>query len=277
MGIGAMNYLKELPKHHKSDLLIFQVLMYHCSFQAQSPFGQGWSSGPLLFLHMISKLPRWVWLGGSSLAFLAGMINAVGFMSFQHQGVTHLTGSTTLVGIAAARGDREMLFYLAGIIAFFVIGAALGGFVIQDGALRLGRRYAVALLLESGLLFLSIPLLTQQIELGAYLASCACGLQNGMTTTFTGASVRTTHVTGVITDLSIFLGQWLRGIPLDRRRILLNTLLLLAFVTGAVTGSLGFGTFRYHLLYFPAGVTGSVGLAYGLYATLTRKNRGGAA
>lgn len=220
---------------------------------------------------MISKLPRWVWFGGSILAFLAGMINAVGFMSFQHQGVTHLTGSTTLVGIAAAAGDREMVFYLAGIISFFIIGAAIGGFVIQDGTLKLGRRYGAALLLESTLLFLAVPLLTRQIQLGAFLASCACGLQNGMTTTFTGASVRTTHVTGVITDLSIVLGHWLRGIGIDRRRVLLNTSLLLAFLTGAVAGSLGFTVFGYQLLYFPAGVTGAVGLIYGVYTVLNRK------
>lgn len=35
---------------------------------------------------MISKLPRWVWTGTWVLAFVAGIINVVGFLGFEHQG-----------------------------------------------------------------------------------------------------------------------------------------------------------------------------------------------
>ncbi|MDB6109551.1 MAG: putative rane protein, partial [Pedosphaera sp.] len=56
---------------------------------------------------MISKLPRWVLWGALMLAFIAGMINAVGFLGFQHQGITHLTGTTTLLGIALAHGSAQ--------------------------------------------------------------------------------------------------------------------------------------------------------------------------
>ena len=210
---------------------------------------------------MISKLPRWVWFGGCVLALIAGMINAVGFLGFQHQGVTHLTGTTTLLGVAFATGDRAGAWHLAAIIGSFLAGAVLGGLLIQDGELKLGRRYGMALLVESALLLIAVPLLSRHIAIGEYLASCACGLQNGMVSTYSGAVLRTTHVTGIFTDLGIFIGQIVRGIPVDRRRIFLGVLLILSFFGGGVAGSVAFNSYSYGAFYLPAALTGVVGFA----------------
>lgn len=76
----------------------------------------------------------------------------------------------------------------------FCVGAMLSGLVIQDQTLKLGRRYGVALALEAALLLLAIPLFKQQQMQGALLAAMACGLQNAMVTTYSGARVRTTHL-----------------------------------------------------------------------------------
>ncbi|MCV5232039.1 DUF1275 domain-containing protein, partial [Escherichia coli] len=85
------------------------------------------------------------------------------------------------------------------------------GFFIESSALKLGRRYGVALCIEGRLLLLSLGFLVQGDLYGQYLASAACGLQNAMITTFSGAVVRTTHMTGIITDLGIMIGESLRG------------------------------------------------------------------
>jgi uncharacterized membrane protein YoaK (UPF0700 family) len=224
---------------------------------------------------MISRLPRWVWAGGAVLAFIAGMINAVGFMSFQHQGVTHLTGSATLAGIAVASHDGFKALRLGAVIAAFVAGAAFSGFLIRDSTLRLGRRYGVALLAESALLFCAVPLLRRDLALGAYLASCACGLQNAMASTYSGATLRSTHVSGAFTDLGIFLGQFLRGMPVDRRRVWLCLVLTSAFFGGGVAGATFFHVFAYGTLYIPAALTGVTGLSYGIYRhRLIRASRG---
>ena len=53
------------------------------------------------------QLPRWVWIGAGALACVAGMVNAVGFLGFEHQAVTHLTGTTTLLGAALAQDDQR--------------------------------------------------------------------------------------------------------------------------------------------------------------------------
>ena len=78
-------------------------------------------------------------------------------------------------------------------------------------ALRLGRRYGVALSVESLMLFAAIPLFRHQHLAGPLLAAMACGLQNAMATTYSGAVVRTAHLSGMFTDLGIMLGHWLFG------------------------------------------------------------------
>jgi len=214
---------------------------------------------------MISKLPRWVWGGGAILAVVGGMINAVGFLSFQRQGVTHLTGTTTLLGIVIAEGNSTQFLKLISIVIAFFTGATCSGFLVKDSTLQLGRRYGVALVVESGLLLLAIPFLRHGHAVGALLASAACGLQNGMVSTYSGAVVRTTHVSGIVTDLGIFTGQWLHGVPVDLRKLKLGGILLLSFFLGAALGALAFHRFDYGTLYFPAALTGIVGLSYGAY------------
>jgi uncharacterized membrane protein YoaK (UPF0700 family) len=219
---------------------------------------------------MIAKLPQWVWIGALALAFNAGLINAVGFLSFTHQGVTHLTGTTTLLGIAVAGGRFGEAAHLATLVGAFVAGAALSGFIIRDSTLHLGRRYGVALLIESALLVVAVPCLHRDNALGDYLASSACGLQNAMMSTYSGAVLRTTHVSGVFTDLGIFLGHLLRGMQQDWRRLRLWLALLGGFAGGGVVGALLFGALAYDTLYVPAALTALVGASYSVYRHLRR-------
>jgi uncharacterized membrane protein YoaK (UPF0700 family) len=214
---------------------------------------------------MISKLPRWAWLGSAALTAIAGVINAVGFLSFQHQGVTHLTGSTTLLGIALAEGRLVEVGHLLAVTASFLAGCIASGVITQDSNLRLGRRYGGALALESLLLFCAVPLLQRSDYLGAYFASCACGLQNGMVSTYSGAVLRTTHVSGAFTDMGILLGHRLRGIEIDFRRLRLCTMLIAAFFAGSLLGAVGYAHFGYATLYAPAASIGIVGFAYAIY------------
>lgn len=39
-----------------------------------------------------------------------------------------------------------------------------------------------------------------------------------MITTYSGAIIRTTHMSGIITDLGIMIGALLKGTPFDRRK-----------------------------------------------------------
>ncbi|MCF7220925.1 YoaK family protein [Marilutibacter chinensis] len=217
---------------------------------------------------MISRLPAWVWLGAGSLAVVAGMVNVVGYLGFEHQAITHLTGTTSLLGAALAEGDGRNALRLSLMVAAFVAGAVLSGIIIQDSTLRLGRRYGVALMIEAALLALAVPLLHRHQMAGAALAAGACGLQNAMTATYSGALVRTSHLTGMFTDLGVFLGHRLRGMPSDQRRLWLCLVIIVGFLLGGVAGAMLFRHLGYDTLYLPAALTGSTGIAYVGYRLL---------
>lgn len=211
------------------------------------------------------QLPRWVWIGTAALACVAGIVNVVGFLGFQHQAITHLTGNTSLLGAALVAGDARATGHLAGSIVAFVAGAMLSGLIIQDSTLRLGRRYGVVLTLESLLLVAAVPLFQRHLAAGSLCAAMACGLQNAMATTYSGAVIRTSHLSGMFTDLGIMLGHALRGMPLARRRLGLCGLVIAFFFAGGLAGAWLFARFDYAALYLPAVLTGGTGLAYVAY------------
>ncbi len=211
------------------------------------------------------QLPRWVWVGAAALSCVAGIVNVVGFLGFQHQAITHLTGNTSLLAASLATGDWHAARHLFAAMAAFVAGAALGGLIVQDSTLRLGRRYGVALSIEALLLWLAVPLFRHGLAAGAVCAALACGLQNAMATTYSGAVVRTTHVSGMFTDLGIMLGHALRGMPLARRRLGLCVLVISFFFAGGILGAVLFARFDYAALYLPAALTGITGVGYVLY------------
>ena len=213
-------------------------------------------------------LPRWVWIGAGLLSCVAGMVNVVGYLGFEHQAVTHLTGTTTLIGSALANGDTRSIMHLTSVALAFMSGAALSGIIVQEGTLRLGRRYGLALGLESLLLFAAIPLFMHGRLAGALLAAMACGLQNAMATTYSGAVIRTSHLSGMFTDLGIGVGHALRGLPLQKRRLLLCALIISGFFVGAASGAWLFIRFDYAALALPAAATGLAGFGYAVYRQL---------
>lgn len=226
---------------------------------------------------MIRQLPRWAWVGGAVLALAAGCINAVGYMCFRHQPITHLTGTSTELGISLAGGDMAGVLHWGLTIISFVVGAMLSGFIVQQRTLQLGSRYGVVLMLESLLLFAATPLIHDAKDLGLYLASAACGLQNAMVSTYSGTTLRTTHLSGIFTDLGIYLGQRLRGLDVDMLRIHVCLLIAGHFILGAILGAFGFAHIQERVLLIPAAITGVVGLGYAIYRNffLDRQNENG--
>lgn len=220
---------------------------------------------------MLTRLPRWVEKSGFVLALAAGAVNAVAIMGFNHQGVSHLSGISTLLGIQAAGGQLSIAMHLVLLLAAFLGGAAISGFVIGGQSLALNRRYSIALFLVSALLVAALLLLDRGASAGHLLASAACGLQNAMTSTFSGAVVRTTHVTGLFTDLGVHLGLRLRGESWESRRVWLSIALIVGFIVGGALGAWAFSLVRFLALIFPATLTMLLGVV-----ALSLANRNGA-
>ena len=223
---------------------------------------------------MIRKLPVWVWFGGIILTFSAGLVNAVALLSFTSEAATHVTGSITQTASAMAQGNWTKTLHLSAVIISFFSGSVISGMITRGSRLKLGRRYGFALALESALLLASMLLFQHCSLWGQLLASLACGLQNGMLTTFSGAIIRTTHMTGIVTDLGNKIGHWLTGRKMDKRRFALYLLLLVGFTAGGVTGSASFGYIGYSALIIPVVITGVASILYTIYAIRVHNRQG---
>ena len=220
---------------------------------------------------VLRQLPRWAWIGGGVLVFIAGIVNAAGYMGFRHQSITNLTGSSSLLGVALGTGDSAEAWHWVLSIGAFVVGAILSGMIVQQSTLQLGRRYGGALMLESLLLFAAVPLLDADDSIGLYLASMGAGLQNGMASTYSGMVFRTTHVSGMFTDLGIYVGQRLRGLQVDTLRVRVCVLVVMTFTLGSAAGALLFRVLGERALLVPAALTGLCGLGYSLYCQYAMK------
>jgi uncharacterized membrane protein YoaK (UPF0700 family) len=78
-------------------------------------------------------------------------------------------------------------------------------------------------------------------------------LQNAVITKISNAEVRTTHVTGLVTDLGIDLGKLLyvnrltreKMVLGNRKKLRIHAKLLLSFFVGGLLGAIGFKTIGY--------------------------------
>lgn len=214
---------------------------------------------------MISKLPKWVEVGALVLALIAGFVNAVGLLSFEHQSVSHLSGTSTLLGASFLGASFQKVIHLLGILLSFLLGSTIAGFLLHGTALKLGRHYDTALFLEAAFLLITLWFLTNGSFYGHYFASAACGLQNALATTYSGAVIRTTHVTGIFTDLGIMLGEFFRGESLDKRKAKLFLTIIIGFISGGTLGALMYTKYHFMALLFPAGICFFIAVVYRVY------------
>jgi uncharacterized membrane protein YoaK (UPF0700 family) len=218
---------------------------------------------------MWKRLPRWIWIGAWLLALVAGMVNVVGILGFEHETLTHMTGLTSRFAQGVVERDWHDVSIVLSIMASFVGGAMLSGLLVQDIALQWGRRYGLALFLESVLLAVATVLVKRHFAAGFCMASFACGLQNALATNFSGATLRTTHVSGMYTDLGMSIGHWLRRRPVDVVRVRICISTISGFAAGGAISAAMFPRIGLNALYIPAGIALALSVAYHL---LRRRN-----
>src|SRR5690606_38149958 len=120
----------------------------------------------------------------------------------------------------------------------FFCGALLSGVVLRDTLFRMRRRYGALLLVESALLFVSTLLALKGFKSAVPVAAMACGLLNAMASSYRGQTLRTTHVTGIVADLGVLLGNRLRGRQIRSWKFALLLSVLVAFFVGGLAGAL---------------------------------------
>ncbi|MBV8878768.1 MAG: DUF1275 domain-containing protein [Planctomycetaceae bacterium] len=201
--------------------------------------------------------------GAAAMAGTAGFVNSV-VLGFFHSPVSHMTGAVSRLGLDVAdRGTRDIwtgVFIIVG----FLSGATAAGLLVGARRLAPNRRFGIALMLEGLLLALAILLLRSGHRLGLPAAALACGLQNAIGSSYCGLQIRTTHVTGMVTDLGMMIGHWIRRQPVDRRKFTFFTAVFLAFGAGGYLGALADDRFGPYSLLLPSVGCMLAGFGYSL-------------
>ena len=91
-------------------------------------------------------------------------------------------------------------------------------------------------------------------------------MQNALATTYSGAIIRTTHVTGIFTDLGIMLGEFVRGDELDKRKAKLFLTIIIGFIFGGALGALLYIKYQFMALLFPICICLSIAVVYRVYS-----------
>ncbi|WP_370638248.1 YoaK family protein [Ancylobacter sp. Lp-2] len=195
---------------------------------------------------------------GLAMTFVAGATNAGGLLAVG-QYTSHMSGIISAMADNAVIGASGLVIAGIGALLPFILGAAVSAVLVNWARLHhVGREYAIPLTLEAFLL-LAFGLLGSLAHASpvALVADVAVlcfimGLQNATVTKLSGAKIRTTHMTGVVTDLGIELGKLFYlnhnrrrrpGAPLiyaDREKLKLLAMFVALFFAGGVIGALGF-------------------------------------
>ncbi|MBA3916956.1 MAG: DUF1275 domain-containing protein [Gemmatimonadaceae bacterium] len=193
---------------------------------------------------------------GWALAFVAGAINAGGFLAVGTY-TSHVTGAVSAAADDLVLGRTSLALTAIGAVVAFLIGAMSCAVLVNFAKRRqLTSAFALPLLLEALLILLFGLAGSRLAEAKALLLpatvlllSFLMGLQNAVVTKLSDRVIRTTHMTGIVTDLGIELGKWLywnrsrdRGpdVAADPERLRVLAGLLLAFFLGGLVGAMGF-------------------------------------
>ena len=197
---------------------------------------------------------------GCVLATVAGATNAGGFLAVGRY-TSHMTGILSSIADNLVLGQFGLSLAGLAFLLAFMAGSMTTAWMVNWSHRRDMRSvYARPLLLEA-ILLLVFGLFGAAIEqvsalfvpLTVLLLCFIMGLQNALITKVSNAEIRTTHVTGLLTDLGIELGKMSyinrlatpRKVVANRRKLRILGLLIGSFSGGALLGAFGFKTYGY--------------------------------
>ena len=207
-------------------------------------------------------LPFWMQLGAFFLAINAGMINVLGLVTVLHQSVSHMTGNVSMLSMALVQWQPATILYLVLVILCYVAGSCYSGLILGNSNFQLGRRYGVPLSLVAFFIFVCWLLLPYLPRYALLWACAAMGIQNAMVSHYKGTIIRTTHLSGVLTDLGLALGYRLRGLKVGQRRIILHLLILFGFLIGGLVASLIYPYLKLDAYLIPVALSCCLSLVY---------------
>jgi len=198
----------------------------------------------------------------SLLSGVAGIVNIVGVLGLNTL-TTNITGHFAFLSEEFVTKNYGLVWTYLVYVVFFLAGAFVSSILIEIAARRnMIHSYALPISLEIMMLLLVSYAggpIDDRFPSKAFL-SCmllfAMGLQNSLVTKVSQSVVRTTHLTGLFTDLGIELSQLMfyRGLPertVLRKNILLKAAIIGCFFIGGLLGGFIFLKLGIRTLYIP--------------------------
>ncbi|WP_143307195.1 YoaK family protein [Chitinophaga vietnamensis] len=192
------------------------------------------------------------------LCFTAGVVNAAALFAFSVL-TTNVTGHAALLAHRLATGDFRAARMVALWLLLFLAGAFFSALFTMH---RSKWRHVIPVVLEIIILVTigytghTYKGTVAQTEYFAGSLLFAMGMQNALVSTVSGYVVRTTHLTGMFTDLGIDLCHALADErkPDLRRRIILRLVIIVFFLAGGIVGGYAFLRYQYNTFYLPAAI-----------------------
>lgn len=186
-----------------------------------------------------SPAPFWVLVGGCILAFLSTAMNT-GMVLKAGNSVSQMSGEVTRFGRTLLQQEPEHLLYLQNLsvaISGFLCGAVLAGFTIHHPTLDRTMPYGRCLMFIGSCLLIAHALQERSLSLTLLLGGFASGFQNAMATHYRGIILRTTHITGLMTDVGSHIGMRLRGHNIQSWKIVVPSLIIFFYFLGSIFGA----------------------------------------
>ena len=195
----------------------------------------------------------------SLLSFVAGLVNVVGFFSVQKL-TTNVTGHFAYFVDEAFKQDFRSAFHVALYIFFFFLGAFISNFIVEIYSRRRENLiYVVPTITEAvilaGIGVTGTYLISKNPDLIAFSLLFAMGMQNSLVTSISNAVVRTTHLTGLFTDMGIEFSQLFFYKDQKHKKkliksIKLRLIIIWLFFAGGVSGGIFYTHFGIRTLLF---------------------------
>ncbi|WP_126973335.1 YoaK family protein [Gynurincola endophyticus] len=195
-------------------------------------------------------------LGGLT-AFSSGMVNVISLIVF-FAFTSNVTGHFAIFAQEIAKGNWYQATVVLLWILLFFLGSFTANMLIIHGNKYIGRylAHATPLILETlCLLFVGIYLQNfyketlQETEILVALMLFAMGLQNGLTASISNFSVKSTHLTGLLTDLGILFSMFTKERFRADKQLREKWQLLLCIMTCYVCGGIITGLLFYSISY----------------------------
>jgi uncharacterized membrane protein YoaK (UPF0700 family) len=193
----------------------------------------------------------------STLSFIAGTVNIAGVLSVATL-TTNVTGHFAYFAEQIALKNYSKAITIIIYIMFFLLGAFTSNLLVELAMLKKPRiAHAFPMALEIVILVFVGFSTNIDPNYVAYLLLFAMGLQNALVTHISQAVVRTTHLTGLFTDLGIELSQLIfyKKVAEIKRlssSIALRLSIIFFFFLGCVLGGLMYSTYHLRILVFAA-------------------------